>query len=322
MALLDQQLGAQQPQEQSMQQPTQQVAPQQQAIPGNDKKSVQQDAVSFSLMLRDMTPEQRQKAYPQMVKNLGDRDPEVLKVLDPNRPPTDEELDNLIPEELKGMGATPKTGTQKLSSLFGAKKKKDGGDLPNTVKAKLTNEIIDAQKDLKLIEGIYDNFDPEAFTYKGQAQEFLAEKLSKFGMASDEQKELLYNRTKQKQAIDRMMLIWRKHVTGVAGGEKEMAKIEATTLNPDQTPEQAKASLDTLYRRVLETSETNARLLSDGISPETLDKGKYSSLFKQEEAQVKREHEAYIDRFLKANPGASKADALRYRLYKARLAGK
>lgn len=248
------------------------------------------------------------------IKGLEEEEIQLLSSLQDNNPlsPKQESLMNQIMNE--------------NMDKFGIEEEEEEEEVPEymklsgPVKNQVQKEILQLDKDFESLESIYDNFDVDAFTYQGKAEEFLAEQLDRVGLSSEDQQKLLASRIAQRQSIQRMMLMWRKLITGTAGSEREMKDIEKTTLNPNLSPAQAKAALETLYGRIARDREVNRRLLNKGIMLDTTSEDRYSSLFNKERQKVSEEHKAYIERFKKANPGATEIDAIRFKLHKARPA--
>jgi hypothetical protein len=85
-------------------------------------------------------------------------------------------------------------------------------------------------------------YQPEFLEFAGKGRSYIENKASKLGMnVSGFTKK--YN--KFKAEVDTRTLKWRKFITGVAGGEKEMEKIEKTTINTDyDSPAQFKSKAE------------------------------------------------------------------------------
>lgn len=182
--------------------------------------------------------------------------------------------------------------------------------------AKYQEKLIDATTDVGTLENIYKNFDLNAFTYQGKFVETVGEIVDTFGLASEKQTKMLQSRLQQRQQIEQMMLIWRKYITGVAGGEKEMERIESTTLNMHLSPAQAQGALELLTRKVLVNRETYTNLLNSGNVLEVLGKKKYSEKFRAKRESINSQFDNYIKKFKKYNPSATDIDALLFRAYK------
>ena len=106
-------------------------------------------------------------------------------------------------------------------------------DMSPKTKADLEGQIISGMTILDNLKRIDKIYTPEFLTYKGQGKAWLQEKGSKLGFDVGE---FVGKREKWKMEVDQQMLKWRKFITGVAGGEKEMQKIEQTTLNAQDSP--------------------------------------------------------------------------------------
>lgn len=310
-----------------------------------DARSMNQ-MVEAAKVLLESPEEKRPELFKKVAGALIQDNNKLAAFINPNEMPPEEQIKAMAEmkapegqEEQQGKGPTmdirAENGTPEQTHEFisissaglvnPADRKtraNDGGKyskLSSTVKTHVQKKLIEIDTDISDLDSIYDEFDAQAFTYIGQAQEEIAEQMDKFNLASDSQKELLYGRIQQRQKIERMSLIWRKYITGVAGGEKEMAKIEKTTLNPKLSPTQAKGAMDLLMRRTLRDREVYGRLLQRGILLDNTEQSKYSDFFIAERAKVEKAHEDYIKRFRKVNPGASAVDALRFKIRKTQL---
>lgn len=294
------------------------------------------DAAFVAVNLRSMSEKQRMKVWPSVAGRLVQEHPSLEAFVDPkSAAPSDDALDRLLrrghyavastmkeptSEELMSSSvAGPAEGTGvKPLDLFGGegdkpKKKSPYLKLHKTVQKEVQDRLIEMDTDMKDLSDIHDNFDADAFTYKGQVKEFIAEKKDRAGMADERDQELLGGRIQQRQRIERMMLIWRKYITGVAGGEKEMERIEKTTLNADMSPAQAKAAMGLLTMRTMRDREAYRKLLIKGILKDVTNSKEYTSEFTKARTEVDKDHSDYISRFKEANPGATDVDALRFR---------
>ena len=81
-------------------------------------------------------------------------------------------------------------------------------------------------------------------TYKGQIKAWGTKKLDKLGYAGKEAQDWLDKRQEWYQIAKAQFLAYRKWVTGVAGGEKEMAEIAKSYPDPDKnSPAEYKGNL-------------------------------------------------------------------------------
>lgn len=293
------------------------------------QKQTQIDAVRNALVLNEMDQEQINEAWPKMVIGMGRKAPQLRRVLDPKRPPQKEEIAQLLDRA----GIKPRAEGDQIvasSNLFsiGEEGQPQRGDeivegikLEKPVRNEVQKRLLDNYRDYDTITRLYEEWDDRAFTLQGKAEETLAEYKDWVGISDKQEQELLGTRIVQKQRIDSMMLIWRKYITGVAGGEKEMKDIEATTLNTKLTPAQARASRDELMRKITRDRIVYSRMLKRGfIGGVNTDKKAYTANFKAERAKVDREMADFKKKFIEANKAqgieATDKDALMYYNYK------
>ena len=316
-----------------------------------------QETVKFTLMLKGMDKEDRKKAYPAVVKKLKQLDPRIGNSLDPKKPPSDKQMDYVLQkagidvaslqEQIDAEGKSgegEKEGAPVVEDV-GAIAKEDNSpvgqepgmidigaaekvktDIPEkvgniqltkTVRSSIQKKLASSATDLNQIMDIYDQWDSEGFTLQGQVAEGVAEWKDYVKLSNKGDREMLGRRLNQKQNVDKMMLIWRKYITGVAGGEKEMKAIQATTLNMKLTPAQAVAARDRLLKSIVRDRMVHQRMLKKGfLSDVTLSKDDYSSKFMKERKTINKTIESYTARFKEANPGATDSDALQYKLQK------
>uniref|UniRef100_A0A6M3IKJ4 Uncharacterized protein n=1 Tax=viral metagenome TaxID=1070528 RepID=A0A6M3IKJ4_9ZZZZ len=101
--------------------------------------------------------------------------------------------------------------------------------LTKSSQTKLQEKIMESQYSLDRLEEAEAIFEPEFLKYSGQGKAWVSKKLEKGGVGFE--KEFLGRYSKWKNTVETFMLEWRKYITGVAGGEKEMKDIEKATIN-------------------------------------------------------------------------------------------
>jgi rRNA processing protein Gar1 len=102
------------------------------------------------------------------------------------------------------------------------------GDISPKTTSALEEEIVHAEKTIEMINRVKELYKREYLQYQGKGQAWLENKLSKAGLSEGE-----FAAARQTWAyqIDIASLMFRKLITGVAGGEKEMEMIERIALN-------------------------------------------------------------------------------------------
>lgn len=294
-----------------------------------------QDAVGIAMQLKDMDDKQISNVWPKVVRGLYQDNPKVKNVLSPSKPPTQAQVQQIVEMARQRTGAKPPQDmAQQLdqgpvntadipvdpTQAQGVMKPMAAGgqEVSKTAKTQLQKDIIELDTNLGDLGAMYESMDWNAFTYGDRVKTYSLAELEKVSpdLLSKEQKDFLGKRTAQRQSIDRFMLKWRKYITGVAGGEKEMRAIEDSILNKRLSPSEAKGALNSLFKKIARDRDVKMRLLQNGISPGGMSKSKYSREFNKMRQEVANEHNSYIKRFKKANPKASDIDALLYLNYK------
>lgn len=102
-------------------------------------------------------------------------------------------------------------------------------DMTKKTQGDLENEIVQGKSTLAKLDEALKTFRPEFLEYAGKGKAWLADKASKLGISRKDK--FLEDYSKWKAVVDAHTLLWRKFITGVAGGEKEMEAIERTTIN-------------------------------------------------------------------------------------------
>ena len=102
------------------------------------------------------------------------------------------------------------------------------GSVGKTTQNKLEDSIISGEKNIDMLTRLDDMYNPTFLEYTGKARAGLEDYLSKVGLSKGE---YLQKRAKWASEVDTFTLLWRKHITGVAGGPQEMKAIEKTVIN-------------------------------------------------------------------------------------------
>lgn len=216
--------------------------------------------------------------------------------------------------------------------LPSAPKDQNTEDPTAPIETRIQNRILDTQDSLNQLYRINELWDDRAFSgifgkpgeigsdiaskwdaiSGGKSADSVAKALSGGKLSRDDYVKFHVLR----KDIQSMALLWRKFITGVAGGEKEMEAIMDTTLNEDLSPDKARAMRDELFFKYGRDAKVYRSLLEKGITPETAGAAAYNDLFLKERGKTGEVLKDYTQRFLKANKGASKSDAVMFYLQK------
>ena len=275
-----------------------------------------QDALMQAAMLRGMPQEERTKMWPKMASAMLEKKPQLQGLLDPQTPPTDEQLDQLLQPLQDKFRASSVAGEAEGTGVEPLGEK--GQPLTAAMKGKIQERLLEGRRELQEMADVYQNWDRDAFTLKGQMEKGVAATKDWLDISSDEDKQLLKRRVDQEQRIQGIMLLRRKFLTGTAGSEKEMQSIEKTLLNKDLTPAQAEAARDRQLYELLRDQVTYSRALerNGGRIPNSEKAIKdYTNIFNEERIQADKLMKGYIGRFKKQYPHATEEQALKYKLY-------
>ena len=117
-----------------------------------------------------------------------------------------------------------------------------GGLAKPTVTA-IEKDIIAGQKTIGSLNEAEKIFDPSFLTVEGKGRAFISSQAEKLGFSTD--KEYLEARTKWRNQAKSAFLVYRKWVTGVAGGEKEFKEIAKAFPDPERnSPTEYMANLE------------------------------------------------------------------------------
>ena len=141
--------------------------------------------------------------------------------------------------------------------------------LQKGTQTKLEKDVIDLQSTLAELDIIEKQFNPEFFTFKGKGKVFftaLAEKLEiPVGEAATR---FLKKRTKFFADSKRVFLIFRKFITGVAGGIEEFREIAKATIDPDaDSATEFQGKMESMRDNAIRTSNLLLALQNSGLQP-------------------------------------------------------
>jgi hypothetical protein len=127
----------------------------------------------------------------------------------------------------------------------------------------LEDRIINADDVLQYTARVGNLYKPEYLQYMGKGQAKLENTLSKLGIG---EAEFAKGRAAWALEVDKQALIWRKFITGVAGGPVEMKMIEKTTLNTKyDSPAQHEAKMKYMPVLAKEAKKRAEYLLRKGF---------------------------------------------------------
>ncbi len=174
-----------------------------------------------------------------------------------------------------------KNGYDKISqSITG----KNTGDLiPKKIQGKLDEEIMNAEKFAITLENIDVMAEDKFLTYYGQGEAWLTGQAEKLGIqTSEDSQKFLARYSAWKSDVLKNTNEYRKYITGVAAGGKEIILLKNSIANPDDAPSVFKAKIKTqriMNDLILKRNKAYKKL---GVGNMTLnDKGEPTGRYKE-----------------------------------------
>lgn len=151
------------------------------------------------------------------------------------------------------------------------------------LKSEAQKDVKSKELALKQLEKVQQGYDPDYFTYKGQADlgasQFaqkakgtpILESLSEVaasgltGKSQEERAKFIENRSKYMNNVDQLFNAYRKEITGAAAGEKEMDMLKKSFLNGDMSPSQFTGALSQIVEKYNSESNFNKDILNKGL---------------------------------------------------------
>ena len=169
-----------------------------------------------------------------------------------------------------------KAGATQISNVFAP-----GGEPSKKTKNDLQQTLFLGDREIKEIGLLLDTFEDGFLQTFGQLKVAAADKYSRneliqgavdtvawmFGLEKTRDETLAFA-SRQKEfikTINRKMLLWRKMITGVAGGEKELEYIKSVYMNEDMSPLDFRATARSIIKMTVVAMERARKALQKGI---------------------------------------------------------
>jgi len=168
-------------------------------------------------------------------------------------------------------------------------------DLSQKSKGKLEGDLLNAYEARDLLENIDVLFEPEFVTYIGKGKAFITTQAQKLGFeTSDDLNKFLSKQSEWKADVLKYTNKYRKHITGVAAGEKEIKLLASSIANPDDAPSVFKAKIKAQRLQNEMLIRRNEAFLAEGIGGITRDAdgkptGKYKEYLEKNPIQITKE---------------------------------
>jgi len=171
---------------------------------------------------------------------------------------------------------------------------------------------------------LYDNFKDDYFTYGSRAKhtgQAYAEKLFGRGeyFVSPEEAEA---KAAYMQRARTAFFNWVKEQSGAQVSDAEMERRQTARFNETMSPSQARAGLLNMVQEAVIKRQVIKQLLAEGYTLDSrLDHKRMKKLISAQKAFHSKKISSFTDRFMKANPEATKMDALLFYMQKNNLLG-
>lgn len=260
-----------------------------------------QNVTSAADALNQMNPEQRTQAWPRIASGLIQDNPKLATMISVDKVPDQDQIDTVLNKN--GKSLYPKIKTEEEEEEESTDEKADDTDdktaagehsfaqLTQQAQGKAIQQLDELNTQVADLDEIAKDFRPEDFTMKRKSMGYLSaldERLGTNALSKQEHDDLgAYNARMNR--ITRLMLNYRRLITGTAGSDQEMKKIESTFLNPDMSASQARYEIKNLMTKFRRDALVKQNLLSRGVLVDNMSVKDYTSLFTAEREKVQQD---------------------------------
>lgn len=171
--------------------------------------------------------------------------------------------------------------------------------LSKPTQANVEKDLLDLDDTEARVRDGFKEYDSNFFTAQGKAKLYLAKAQDWVGYSSEQQKKFLEAERSFRLPIGMLVLLRRKAITGVAGGEKEMDKIESVIFNIDKSsPSQAAVNLLNIAIETSAAKTAKQELLTKGIKPISIEDPNYTAQFNAARNSYMKEYERFEKDFI------------------------
>ena len=170
---------------------------------------------------------------------------------------------------------------------------------PKGTDTRLTKEILDAKGLAEPLSVMKNQFEPAFLTYKGEVSDKFSQFREKMGLGKDDNLQKFVARRNQWLAANNQFFNnYRKAITGVAAGEKEIGYLKQSIPSDDDSPSVYMAKLEQQIRFNNALIARNEKAIQAGIVPETdadgKPAGKYKEFLQKEENKIQVSEEEVL----------------------------
>ncbi len=186
-------------------------------------------------------------------------------------------------------------------------------------KGEIEKKLMTAYEARDLLENMDVLFESEFATYVGKTKAFVAAEAQKMGFETTQQLDnFLARRAEWEASVNQYFDAYRKYVTGVAAGEKEIKLIQKSVPNRDDAPSVFRAKIKLQKIKNEQIIKRNEAYKELGIGEITRDgdnnpTGKYKEFLEKNKLTVTKEEAISLVTDLKAGGYSDKAISLKIR---------
>lgn len=143
--------------------------------------------------------------------------------------------------------------------------------LPRRAAGAVIKEVMSFDDSLIRLNRMTGMYKDEYSTYKGQAKGWISSKLEKAGVKIEDREKYLAGYSKWVQESGQFFNAYRKFITGVAAGEKEIKLLHDTIPNVNDSPTEYKSKMTSLVALTQQLRNRHFDALKLGLKPGTPD---------------------------------------------------
>ena len=197
-------------------------------------------------------------------------------------------------------------GYDKISQSITGKNTADLTAIPKGARTDAAKKIAGAETIMVTLNNMEGLYEPEFLTYMGQGKAAVAAQMSKLGITinNEELENFMIRKGKWEAVNQQFFNAYRKEITGVAAGEKEIAFLEQSVPNINDAPKIYLAKVKLQKELTQKIIERNKEYLTKGFERTLDDEGKPTGKYKEylekniikpSETQAKEMAQAFAD---------------------------
>ncbi len=152
-----------------------------------------------------------------------------------------------------------------------------------STKSEIQKDIKNTEKAMTQIGKLKNDYNPDYFTYKGQADAYISKEAEKSkgtpglesvsnlaakvltGKSPEERADFIEKRSKYMNNIEQVFNTYKKEITGAAAGEREIEMLRKSFLNGDMAPSEFQGAMEQVVSKYKSEADINKNVLNKGI---------------------------------------------------------